>query len=151
MSLEDWFGHIELILAPRAAINHWPDVITSSSVVRTEIRWIKNCEQATKSPKNFQWYFGGGRGDLWNPQSSGIPQLKKWACRLNRLSSKRMDWRESGEVTNKCIRDAGSTADFRILLKILKFKNLEIWKIWKFWKFWNIWKILEHLENLEKF
>ena len=30
--------------------------------------------------------------------------------------------------TNKGIRDAGSTADFRILFEILKFKNLKIWK-----------------------
>ena len=29
-----------------------------------------------------------------------------------------------GEI--KCIRDAGSTADFRILFEILKLKNLEI-------------------------
>ena len=44
--------------------------------------------------------------------------------------------------TNKGIRDAGSTADFRILFEILKFKNLEIWKIWK---------ILEHLEKFRTF
>ena len=29
-------------------------------------------------------------------------------------------------VTIKGIRDAGSTADFRILFEVLKFKNLEI-------------------------
>ena len=73
-----------------------------------------------------------------------------------------------GEI--KCIRDAGSTADFRILFEIQTFENLEIlenfgtfgkfqniWKIGKnlenleniekFGKFWNIWKILEHLEK----
>ena len=30
-------------------------------------------------------------GDVWNLQSPGIPQLKKWACRLNTLSLERMD------------------------------------------------------------
>ena len=46
------------------------------------------------------------------------------------------------KVCNKGIRDAGSTADFRILFEVFKFKNLEIWKIWK---------ILEHLENFRTF
>ena len=37
------------------------------------------------------------------------------------------------------IRDAGSTADFRILFEIKKIGNLKIWKI------------LEHLENFRAF
>ena len=39
----------------------------------------------------------------------------------------------------KGIRDAGSTAEFRILFEILKFKNLKIWKI------------LEHLKKIRTF
>ena len=39
-------------------------------------------------------------------------------------------------VTIKGIRDAGSTADFRILFEVLKFENLEIF---------------ENLENFGKF
>ena len=33
---------------------------------------------------------------------------------------------EDDEFENKGIRDAGSTADFKILFEILKFKNFEI-------------------------
>ena len=41
--------------------------------------------------------------------------------------------------TNKGIRDAGSTADFRILFEILKFENWEnLGTFGKFWKIWNI-------------
>ena len=43
---------------------------------------------------------------------------------------------------NKGIRDAGSTADLRILFEILKLKNLEICKISK---------NLEHLKNFRTF
>ena len=49
-------------------------------------------------------------------------------------------------LDNKGIRDTGSTADFRILFEILKFKNsnnLENVGIFK--------KKLEYLENFEKF
>ena len=42
----------------------------------------------------------------------------------------------------KGIRDAGSTADFRILFEISKFENLKNLKIWK---------ILKHLENFRTF
>ena len=35
-------------------------------------------------------------------------------------------WVQSIDDEYKGIRDAGSTADFRILFKVLKFKNLEI-------------------------
>ena len=53
---------------------------------------------------------------------------------------------QTAQEKYKGIRDAGSTADFRtlfrILFDILKFKNLEI--------FWSILKILEHLETFEK-
>ena len=43
---------------------------------------------------------------------------------------------------NKGIRDAGSTADYRILFEIKKIGNLKIWKIQK---------ILEHFENFRTF
>ena len=62
---------------------------------------------------------------------------------------------------NKGIRDAGSTADFRILFEILKFKNLKIWKMWKilehlkkfrtFGKFWKVFKIWKNLKFFRKF
>ena len=42
----------------------------------------------------------------------------------------------------KGIRDAGSTADFRILFEVLKFGNLKILKIWK---------ILEHSKKFRTF
>ena len=51
-------------------------------------------------------------------------------------------------LTIKGIRDAGSTADFRILFEILKFKNLKTLKIWKILEHLIF---LEHLENFEKF
>ena len=62
---------------------------------------------------------------------------------------------------NKGIRDAGSTADFRILFEILKFKHLKIWKIWehlenfrtfgKFGKVLKIWKISQNFIKFRKF
>ena len=53
--------------------------------------------------------------------------------------------KQRGSDRNKGIRDAGSTADYRILFEILKFWDLEILKTLK------IWKILEHLENLRTY
>ena len=52
------------------------------------------------------------------------------------------------KINNKGIRDARSTADFRILFEILKIKNLE--NLEKFLKFRKFRIFLENSGNLEK-
>ena len=54
-------------------------------------------------------------------------------------------------ISNKGIRDAGSTADFRILFEILKFKNLEIRKFESLEKFGRFLKISGNFQKFNFF
>ena len=82
---------------PEATINEWPDVINPWQL-RDSKRMVKGsrCKIQHQTPKpltgqHLILVFWERLGDVWNLQSPGIPQLKKWACRLNTLSLERMD------------------------------------------------------------
>ena len=91
--LKSWLALYDRTMAPSYWLRGQQSTAdqTSYNIVRTEICGIENV-----APPNKIIISGvsGGR----SVESSGIPQLKKWACRLNRLSSERMDWRETPEV-----------------------------------------------------
>ena len=91
--LKSWLALYDRTMAPSYWLRGQQSTAdqTSYNIVRTEICGIENV-----APPNKIIISGvsGGR----SVESSGIPQLKKWACRLNRLSSERMDWKETPEV-----------------------------------------------------
>ena len=60
-------------------------------------------------------------------EHKGLRRLLMIETKLTEVPAKyKYRYKHTDKYRNKGIRDAGSTADFRILLKILKFKKLEI-------------------------
>ena len=133
-----------------APLDHWSNIIqnyTSRSRDRSFLckKQISLDSEQLLISSIFWFCFNGYIISFW---SKGTVSILKISCDRTVQIYSVETWANLADSGNKGIRDAGSTADFRILFEILKFKNLEILK---FWKIWNIWKILEHLENLKKF
>ena len=95
-------AYIELILGPQAPINHWPDVITSSSVVGTrDLPNPKLCASNKITKKTFSDVFGGEICGIRNP-----PESLNWKSgRAGSTGCRRNGWiggiAVTGEVTNK--------------------------------------------------